>query len=133
GDALDPYAYAHAPGALPEGDWRLAAAPAPEAARALQIGWGLGAYRFTRYKAGGRAPARLSLQALDDEARDLLAACVRVRDLVNTPSQDMGPEQLEAITQEIAAAHGARFESIVGRSEEHTSELQSRENLVCRL
>ena len=114
GDALDPYAYAHAPGALPEGDWRLAAAPAPEAARALQIGWGLGAYRFTRYKAGGRAPARLSLQALDDEARDLLAACVRVRDLVNTPTQDMGPEQLEAITQEIAAAHGARFESIVG-------------------
>src|SRR5690606_40929625 len=26
-----------------------------------------------------------------------------------------------------------RFKSIAGRSEEHTSELQSRENLVCRL
>lgn len=114
GEPLDPYAYAHAPAALPEGAWRPVEALDAAAARALQIGWGLGAYRFTRYKAGGRAPARLSLPAFDGEACDVLAACVRVRDLVNTPSQDMGPEQLEAITRDIAAAHGARFESIAG-------------------
>src|SRR5690606_30113656 len=44
----------------------------------------------------------------------ILAACVRVRDLVNTPSQDMGPEQLEAVARAIAERHGAVFEAITG-------------------
>src|SRR5690606_10010149 len=112
-DRLDPCAYAHAPTALPGGDWRPVAAPEPAAARALQLGWGLGAYRFDRYKAGGPAPARLAL-ALDPEVRDVLAACVRVRDMVNTPAQDMGPAELEAEMAAIARAHGAGFASIVG-------------------
>src|SRR5690606_39800376 len=39
-----------------------------------------------------------------------------------------------ASTDAAGAAHSLiREESIGGRSEEHTSELQSRENLVCRL
>ena len=113
GDPLDPYAYAHAPRALPQGDWRPAEPVEPDAARALQLGWGLGAYRFARYKAGGRGPARLAL-ALDGEAQGVLAACVRVRDLVNTPSQDMGPDQLQAVMEEIAGSRGARFEAIAG-------------------
>lgn len=113
GDRLDPCAYAHAPTALPGGDWRPVAASEPAAARALQLGWGLGAYRFDRYKAGGPAPARLAL-ALDPEVRDVLAACVRVRDMVNTPAQDMGPAELEAEMAAIARAHGAGFASIVG-------------------
>ena len=58
GDPLDPYAYAHAPTALPQGDWRPSEPPEPGAARALQLGWGLGSYRFGRYKAGSRAGAR---------------------------------------------------------------------------
>src|SRR3546814_16129190 len=45
---------------------------------------------------------------------DVLAACVRVRDLVNTPTQDMGPQELEDVAREMANRHGAKFESIVG-------------------
>src|SRR5690606_27096161 len=114
GDPLDPYAYAHAPAALPTGDWSLATTPEPAPLEALQLGWGLGTYRFTRYKPGGKAPAQLALDAPDAEVVDVLAACVRVRDLVNTPTQDMGPDELEAATRAIAEAHGASFESIVG-------------------
>ncbi len=114
GDPLDAYSYAHGPGALPAGDWAPANALEPAHLAALQLGWGLGAYRFTRYKAAGRAPARLAVDVLDDEARHVLAACVRVRDLVNTPTEDMGPEQLEAVAREVAQAHGATFESIAG-------------------
>jgi leucyl aminopeptidase len=33
---------------------------------------------------------------------------------VNTPTEHMGPEQLQAVVEGIAAAHGARFEAIVG-------------------
>lgn len=114
GDPLDPFAYAHAPYALPPGDWRLANDLPHAAQQALQLGWGLGSYRFTRYKPATRAPARLVSETPEAETLALLAACVRVRDLVNTPTQDMGPQQLEDIAREIAQAHGARIEVVVG-------------------
>ncbi len=114
GDALDPYSYAHAPFALPAGEWQLSGNLHADEMQALQLGWGLGSYRFTRYKDGARVPAQLALSSMDDEVRDVLAACVRVRDLINTPTEHMGPEQLEGVARDIAQAHGASFESIVG-------------------
>ncbi len=114
GDPLDPYSYAHAPHGLPPGDWQLASSLDDGARAALQLGWGLGSYRFDRYKKPARPPARLLLQDADAEALDLLAACVRVRDLVNTPTEHMGPEQLEEVARELAATHGAQLEVIVG-------------------
>ena len=119
-DLHDPFAYAHAPYALPPGDWRLQGntpgdgLPDDDARRALQLGWGLGAYRFTRYRQATRAPARLVLAAPDAETAAILAACWRVRDLVNTPTQDMGPQELESVVRDIAHAHGARVETVEG-------------------
>ena len=113
GDPLDPFSYAHAPGGLPGDAWRVAGNLGDDERRALQLGWGLGAYRFDRYKARPRPPARLA--GVHDAATfDVLAACVRVRDLVNTPSQDMGPDELEQVACEIAERHGARIEAITG-------------------
>ncbi len=111
GDPRDPDSYAHAPYGLPEGAWRVTGA---HEADALQLGWGLGAYRFTRYKAAARRPAQLAVDAVDAEIVDLIAATTRVRDLVNTPTEHMGPAQMEDVVRDIAAAHGARFDSIVG-------------------
>jgi len=37
-----------------------------------------------------------------------------LRDLVNTPASDMGPDELEQAARELAAAHGAACEAIVG-------------------
>jgi leucyl aminopeptidase len=114
GDALDPYAYAHGPLALPVRDWSLAH-ELPAAERdALLLGWGLGSYRFTRYRAAARLPARLAVDTLPDEVRDVLAACVRVRDLVNTPTQHMGPDELERTACEIGEVHGARIKVVSG-------------------
>ncbi|MDH5824932.1 leucyl aminopeptidase family protein [Luteimonas sp. RD2P54] len=115
GDRLDPFSYAHAPMALPPGDWRLAEddATAGEARSALLVGWGLGSYRFDRYKQAPRAPARLVAEP-DAESVDLVTACCRVRDMVNTPTEHMGPEQLEDFARALAEAHGAAFESIAG-------------------
>src|SRR4051794_26895997 len=62
GDPLDPYSYAHAPHGLPPGDWELASPLDPAARNALQLGWGLGSYRFDRYKQPPRQPARLLLR-----------------------------------------------------------------------
>jgi leucyl aminopeptidase len=113
-DPHDPFAYAHAPYALPPGDWRLQGELDDDARRALQLGWGLGAYRFTRYKAPTRPPARLVLEEADAETTDLIAACTRVRDLVNTPTEHMGPQELEHVVREIALAHGAEVEVVEG-------------------
>lgn len=114
GDALDPYAYAHGPQMLPARDWTLANTLPDGERDALLLGWGLGSYRFSRYRAPQRAPARLVVDALPDEVRDVLAACVRVRDLVNTPTQHMGPDELERTACEIAEMHGARIRVVSG-------------------
>ena len=114
GDMLDPCSHAHAPRALPAGDWMPAGDPGADALRALQLGWGLGSYAFDRYRAPKPVHARLALDAADAEALDLLAATARVRDLVNTPTQDMGPDELEDVARGIAAAHGADFTAITG-------------------
>lgn len=113
-DAHDPLAHAHAPRALPVGDWRLASEMDDDARKALQLGWGLGCYRFDRYKQSNRPLPRLASDAFDTETFDLLAACARVRDLVNTPTEDMGPDELEAAARGIAHAHGAAIEVIAG-------------------
>ena len=112
-DIHDPFAYAHAPKALPAGDWQSASAPGDIAARALQLGWGLGLYRFDRYRKQDRPAPRL-LGVFDEETFALLAAALRVRDLVNTPTEDMGPDQLEAEARAIGDAHGAAVEVIAG-------------------
>jgi leucyl aminopeptidase len=114
GDPLDPWSYAFAPMALPTGDWRVDGSLDADARRALQLGWGLGAYRYARFRTAPRAPARLVIDALDDETSDVLAACVRVRDLVNTPTEHMGPDQLEQVVCEIAERHGATIEVVSG-------------------
>ena len=130
GDGLDPYAYGHAPFALPARTWRLTGEFDTATRAALRLGWGLGAYRYSRYKQPLRLPAQLLVEDVlrhvqslprtgsgDDrlaEVFDLLAASVRVRDLINTPTEHMGPDQLEQLACEIAERHGAQIEVISG-------------------
>lgn len=113
-DVLDPYAYGHAPTALPARAWALATALEPAQKAALQLGWGLGSYRFNRYKQPLRQPAQLVLDGDTAEMTDVLSACLRTRDLINTPTEHMGPDQLEQVACEIAERHGARIEVISG-------------------
>ncbi|PTN54282.1 leucyl aminopeptidase family protein [Stenotrophomonas panacihumi] len=113
GDREDAYAYAHAPYALPAGStWRAEGLSEADTSL-LHLGWGLGSYRFSRYRKPTRAPAELAATP-SAEVADLVQACLRVRDWVNTPTEDMGPEQLEAAARELASAHGARIEVITG-------------------
>jgi leucyl aminopeptidase len=114
GDRLDPVAYGHAPLALPARSWRVAGNLDRAETAALQLGWGLGSYRFSRYRQPPRAPATLVLEGDVDGVLDELAACIRVRDLVNTPTEHMGPDQLEQVCCEIAERFGAHIEVVSG-------------------
>src|SRR5690606_28820792 len=83
------------------------------------LGWGLAAYRFSRYRASRRAPATLVVvpdAAGLAEAQALLEASVLVRDLVNTPTQDMGPEHLEQAVRGLGTQCGAQVRSSVGET-----------------
>jgi len=104
------------PGLLPGGrTYKISGAADPEMAA---IAWGLGAYRFSMYRADRALtdPPRLVLP--DGQAGRRAVATVEAlwlgRDLVNTPASDMGPDELEAAARNVAAAHDARVESIVG-------------------
>ena len=120
GDPEDPFALAHLPLLLPEGSYRLTReyGHPPDAGRAV-LGWGLGAYQFDRYRQPPRAPARLALDAAAaemSEAYAQLKASLLVRDLVNTPTQDLGPDELEAVAHRLAKAYGGECRSIVGEA-----------------
>ena len=117
--AIDPAeplaALATLPSTLPPGIYHLAGDDALVDAHQAALGWALGAYRFNRYRKGGRAPATLAVSA-DDLAvvAPLAEATARVRDLVNTPTEDMGPEQLADAVGQLAKAHKAKLRQWVG-------------------
>lgn len=119
GDVGDPFALAHLPALLPSGAYTLSAdSPVAVDMRQLSLGWGLGAYRFDRYLSARKAFAQLALSETesDSEILALLEASTLVRDLVNTPTEDMGPEHLEAVAKTLASEHGARLSVIRGEA-----------------
>lgn len=103
-------------GGLAPGDYRLERLPQDISPTLAALAWALGTYRFTRYKARKAPAARLVWPEGSDQAEAIrLAEAVRlVRDLVNTPAQDMGPDALETVFQAQALHHGAAFETIAG-------------------
>jgi leucyl aminopeptidase len=103
---------------LPDGSYLLGgvAADDPKAAGTLVLGWILGAYKFRTYKKDGRKPARLVPPKGVDLAlvETLAEATYMVRDLINTPANDMGPTALAEAAKELAARFGADYAEVVG-------------------
>jgi len=109
-------ALAELPYRLPEGDYRLEAPWHGDALELAVLGWGLGAYRFTRFRAADRQPARLEVPAGVHAAAlaRKLDATALVRDLINLPANELLPSDLDAAAQSLASEFGARHSVIVG-------------------
>jgi leucyl aminopeptidase len=115
GDPQDPTALGHLPALLPPLAFRLAPGPVAMPADRALIGWGLGAYRFTRYLKSAKPTATLAIDTgAQAEALAVLQASLHARDLINTPTEHMGPDELEADVQALATAHGAGFRCVRG-------------------
>lgn len=103
--ALGPWDLAGAASKLPAGNYRLADGKPGAAA----LGWLLAHYKFDRYLSEKKpAEARVLLTsepAAIDETVRLAQATALVRDLVNTPAEDMGPAELAVAVE----AQGAQF------------------------
>ncbi|MEZ5460871.1 M17 family metallopeptidase [Dokdonella sp.] len=109
------YALSSLPQRLPEGDYEMDPRGLPLDPDQTALGWALGAYRFTRYRRALREPARLRV---DDETRARVApfvdAATLTRDLINTPTQDMGPANLVEVIRDLARKHDAEFREWIG-------------------
>lgn len=111
-----PFALSALPQALPEGRYHLADDGLAVDAQAAALSWELGAYQFDLYKPRKRPPAELLLTPSPAAQRGLAlaTAMAATRDLVNTPAEHMGPEELAKAVQMVAKQHGASFKQIVG-------------------
>ncbi len=101
---------------LPEGIYRLQCDWDPQQRLQASLGWGLAAYRFDRYKKSKTPQATLLLdEDIDKDVRALCEAQCLVRDLVNTPTEHMGPGQLADAVIVQADFSGGDSEVIVGQ------------------
>jgi len=110
-EADDNLAFANAALKLPAGDYRIKVGLDNHAA----VNWALAQYRFSNYKTAPIKHKRLQLN--DDQHKEVTAiaeAIFLVRDLVNTPTNDMAPVNLSEAMQVIACAYDADFKEIVG-------------------
>ncbi|MDB5592123.1 M17 family metallopeptidase [Enterovirga sp.] len=107
GRGQDPFAPGGLATTLPAGAYRLVG-DLPDPAGAA-LGWLLAGYRFERYRL--RPPRRALLvppAGVDPDDLGRIAAAVAMgRDLVNTPANDLGPDDLEEAARRLAERHGA--------------------------
>jgi leucyl aminopeptidase len=110
-------AYRGLAGRLPPGDYFLGSPPAEFDGAQIASAWALGAYRFDRYKRAEAeaAPRLVGLSGVNTaEVEAIAGACTLVRDMINTPANDMGPAEVEAVARGIAEGCGARIDVVVG-------------------
>ncbi len=110
----DPFGPGRLGASLPQGTYAFRGRPADSSAACLS--WLLSNYRFQRYKASERGLARLVAPRDVDvaETMRLAEAVMTSRDLINTPANDLGPEELEAAVREMASQYGADVSVIAG-------------------
>lgn len=79
--------------------------------------WGLGAYQFNRYKKPLRAPAQLVIPDNLDykKMNNIVESIYWVRDLINTPTDDLGPSELAAVVMDLSQQYNATCQQIVGK------------------
>ncbi len=112
----DIWSWAAAGDKLPAGRYKMAREPKASTANKLALGWGLAAYKFTRYKGklGDRAELVWPSNADKSAVEGAVDGAFLTRDLINTPAADMGPEELADATKKLARQFKANCSVIVG-------------------
>jgi leucyl aminopeptidase len=114
GDMIDPFRPGQLVNMLPAGIYRFA--NAPHDTRLAALAFATGAYQFTRYRKSEPNNVRLTVpDGVDgDELSRIAEGVALTRDLINTPSNDMGPDELEAAARALAKLHGAKIDVTAG-------------------
>ena len=101
---------------LPAQTYRIATTLPPQDMDEVALGWLLESYRFDRYVQPAPVPARLvAPDTVDAKRLQIIAEGEALtRDLINTPSSDMGPVELEEAMRALATQHGAAITATIG-------------------
>lgn len=115
-DRQDPLAaLAALPLNLPTGEYALAHESVPLDIELAALGWALGAYQYTRYRKARRPGSQLVVSAETlDALTPQIEATYLVRDLVNTPTEDLGPKQLADQIKALGKTYKAKVREWVG-------------------
>jgi leucyl aminopeptidase len=110
----DPFRAGQLPAKLPNGTYHFA--NAPHDSRLAALAFALGSYRFGRYRK--TEPYEVSLVPPDGidaaELTRMADAAALARDLINTPPNDMGPDELADAAKALANEFGAAYRCIAG-------------------
>ncbi len=110
----DPWMLAPLAKSLPEGKYRLMG---DHDTSLVAIGWALAQYNFDRYqikKNTRKATLVLKDKTSLQESSAIINGITLLRDLINTPTCDMGPSHLSTVMEDMASHYGAEFTEIVG-------------------
>lgn len=114
--SLSPWCLAKLAESLPEGTYKLAEGEPGKAG----LGWLVAQHRFDNYRTkkdeverGPRVLVSGEVARIQDTVR-IAEATARVRDLVNTPAADLGPEDLEQAAADLARRSGAQLTVTAG-------------------
>lgn len=113
-ETRDPFLPGQLSRELPDGIYAFEdGLPEPELAT---LGWMLNAYTFERYSKGnGRKAQLVAPEGVDPKAvRRVADGAALARDLINTPAEDMGPDELEAAIRALAKTNKAKVKVIKG-------------------
>ena len=114
GQAEDRLVVAMLAAKLPPGDYQIVCHDGLSV-EDCAVGWSDGAYRFRTYLAETEDPPRLVIgtNAAAAEMDRQAVAIDRLRDMVNTPAEDMGPVQIQAVISELAERYGASVDCTI--------------------
>ena len=112
GDAVDACTVALAATRVPPGVYSCAITYSMHA----MLAWSLAQYRFDRYKPCLSKKRRLIVDsAFLPELLIQAHSIFLVRDLINTPPNDMDPEQMGRVLENLAQQHGAKYQDWIGQ------------------
>ena len=116
GQQKDPLALAQFSESLPEGIYAFRDVPAELDGAQGALAWLLGTYNFNRYRKSDRRFPKLLLAAATDadEVQRIAEGVFLARDLINTPANDMGPEELAEAARDVAKRFEAKLRLVEG-------------------
>jgi leucyl aminopeptidase len=114
-DEADFWTFGLLPNVLPAGPYHVEGIDEHKLLEQIGLAWGLGAYEFIRYKKSTRPLAQLLISEKNHTQLMIkLEAIYRVRNLINTPADDMDPAELVENVFQIGKKYHATVTQIVG-------------------
>ncbi|MEL7368704.1 MAG: leucyl aminopeptidase family protein [Myxococcota bacterium] len=115
-DPATPWCFAGLPANLPPGRYMLPDGLEADVARAAALGWALGSYRFQQFKSKKVETKTVLVWPDVDRAEvtRLVESIFLVRDMINTPAGDLGPQELAATAKKVGRQHDAKTTIIKG-------------------